>query len=57
MRGTIEIDKQSGSVENSTLPEDVPQKDLVKMSDAIIAILQDIAVYMRETGAQNMQNV
>ena len=39
MKGYIEIDKQSGTVEASNLPETFPAEERAKIADAITAIL------------------
>lgn len=53
MRGAIEIDKHTGNVIESTLQSENSQK----IADCVTSMLQDVAVYMRMSGAQNLQHV
>ena len=47
MKGVIEIDKESGCIENCTLPDTITSEQQAEIAQAIRAILQDVALYMR----------
>ena len=53
MQGFIEIDRHNGNVIEATLESEKKQK----IADCVTSILQDVAAYMRQSGAQNFQHV
>jgi|688.fasta_scaffold1847151_1 hypothetical protein len=47
MQGFIEIDRHNGNVIEATLESEKKQK----IADCVTSILQDVAAYMRQSGA------